>query len=194
MLASHEIARRPRRDCWLWTDAPYSGSRIRALTAKGEVPKLAGKTMEEIQPLIEEFRWTVARSSQVSGATPGTIVGQSPPAGTVLKAGKEIKVVVAKPAPPSWKTFLTLSGSGSKRTDEFTIPEGKKVRVQYTFGGESNDTIQVKDPGAGDQDFGDLIFNEIGAKSGTTRLYGAGGSRYLDIDGDSWTIEVQVFK
>ena len=168
--------------------------RIRELTAKGEVPNLRGKDADSVDTLLDEYDWTLATSRQVSSLAPGTIIAQTPAAGATLKAGKEIQVTVAKATPPSWKSILSLSGSGSKRTDEFNIPAGKKVRVQYSFNGESNDMIQVKDPASGDEDFGDLIFNEIGAKSGTTRLYGAEGPTYLDITGDSWTIDVQVYK
>jgi hypothetical protein len=34
----------------------------------------------------------------------------------------------------------------------------------------------------------------IGPYSGTSRLYGKSGTYYLDVDGGSWTVEVQVFK
>jgi hypothetical protein len=55
-------------------------------------------------------------------------------------------------------------------------------------------TTGTTSPSSGDDSFGDLIVNEIGPYSGTSRLYGKSGTYYLDVDGGSWTIEVQVFK
>jgi hypothetical protein len=97
------------------------------------------------------------------------------------------------PAPMKWRNLVSLAGQGQKRTNEFEIPSDAKIRLVYSFSGTSNDTIQLVQPGSGDS-FGDLLFNEVGAKSGSTRLYNEPGEYYLDISGDSWTVKVQALK
>lgn len=171
----------------------------RRITAKGKVPSFQGQSIEGARDreVLEDFDWRVTQSSSVSGAEPGTVISQRPKAGATLNRGGTISLVVAKKAPPrpkQWVTVYSLSGAGSKRTGEFRIPSDKKVRVKYTYGGDSNDTLHLKTPEEGDDSFGDLIVNEIGPYSGSSRLYGKSGTYYLDIDGGSWNIEVQVFK
>jgi hypothetical protein len=139
----------------------------------------------------------VTQASSVSGASPGTVIAQQFAPGRRLDRGASIRLTVAGKAPPKpkqWVTTYSTSGAGAKRTGEFTIPSGQKVRVRYTFVGDVNDTLHMTKPEEGDDSFGDLIVNEIGPYSGTSRLYGKSGTYYLDVDGGSWTVEVQVFK
>lgn len=169
------------------------------ITAKGKVPNFSGRRVDGIREsqIVQDFEWKVTQSSTVSAAEPGTVIKQDPPPGRSLDRGASVRLTVAKKAPPKpkqWVTTYSTSGRGAKRTDEFSIPSGEKVRVRYSFGGDTNDTLQLKEPEEGDDSFGDLIVNEIGVHAGTSRLYGKSGTYYLDVDGGSWTIEVQVFK
>lgn len=171
----------------------------RRITAKGKVPDLTGDDVDTARDnsVLDDFEWKVTERRQVSGASPGTVIAQNPAQGATLARGARISLVVAKKAPPKprqWVTTYSISGAGAKRTDEFRIPSGEKVRVRYTFGGDSNDTLQLKQPDEGDDTFGDLIVNEIGPYTGISRLYGKSGTYYLDVSGGSWDIAVQVFK
>lgn len=169
------------------------------MTAKGKVPNFSGRRVDGIRDsqIVEDFEWQVTQTSAISGAEPGTVIKQDPQPGRSLDRGATVRLTVAKKAPPKpkqWVTTYSTSGAGAKRTGEFSIPSDEKVRVRYSFGGDVNDTLQLKEPEEGDDSFGDLIVNEIGVFSGTSRLYGKSGTYYLDVDGGSWTIEVQVFK
>lgn len=171
----------------------------RRITARGRVPDLTGDDAAAAREntVVGDFDWDVKSSSRVASAEPGTVIAQSPRAGATLARGAKITVFVARKPPPKpkqWVTIYRISGAGSRRTGEFTIPEYAKVRVRYSYGGDDNSTLQLKTPDEGDDSFGDLIVNEIGVYSGVSRLYGKSGTYYLDVSGGSWTIEVQVFK
>lgn len=169
---------------------------VKRATAHGPVPDLTGHTVGGAKDAISRtgIHWRVKTTSAPSDSSPGTVIDQSPSEGTNLHAGRTVTLTVAVPRPKEWRTVVSLSGSGEQHTDEFRIPAGMKARLNYSFSGEDNDVIELKSPGEGDDDFGDLLFNEIGPKQGTTRLYGSSGTRYLDIEGDSWQVQVQVFK
>lgn len=145
------------------------------------MPSLTGASAgdAEADDTVRTYNWKIRTVSEISDQEPGTVTGQSPKEGAKLASGRSITVRVANKAPAkpkTWVSILSLQGQGSKRTDEFRIPDGVKVRVKYSFSGDSNDIIQIKDPDEGDDSFGDLVINEIGPKSGTTRLYGAAGT------------------
>jgi hypothetical protein len=169
---------------------------VKRATAHGPVPDLTGHTVTGAKDAIQAtgVSWHVKTTHAPSEKEPGTVIAQSPSEGTNLHAGRSITLTVAVPEPKQWRTLVNLSGAGEQRTNEFRIPAGMKARLNYSFSGGSNDIIQLKSPGQGADDFGDLLFNEIGSKQGTTRLYGSAGTRYLDIEGDSWSVQVQVFK
>jgi hypothetical protein len=100
--------------------------------------------------------------------------------------------VVAKkapPKPPQWVTIQTLSGASSTKSDEFSVPSGYKVRLVYSMPEDGNNVITLyRTP----HEYVDLVLNEIGPQSGSTRLYQR-GRFYLDVVG-SYTIQIQVFK
>jgi hypothetical protein len=184
-----------RRSDRLEADNADLADKLRKATAKAPLPNFVGDTVVAAEQDIEDLgtHWDVVSQRQVSSAEPGTVIAQAPSEGTVLSRGRRITLTVAKEAPPSWKSIFAVSGSGSKRTDTFRIPSGAKVRVSYSFTGDTNAILSVVEPG--DSEFGgDLLLNEIGDYSDTTRLYDKAGEYYLDIQGGSWTVDVQVFK
>jgi PASTA domain len=167
-------------------------ARVKTLSAKGEVPDLTGGTVDEAESAVAEFEWKIKTTSQPSEKDPGTVLSQSPEEGTILKTGRSIRLIVAKPAPKQWQTIASFSGRGSKKTDEFTIPDGPKARIKYTFTGDTNAILSLE-PVGGPEYESETLLNEIGDYSDTTRVYES-GRFYLEVQGGSWTIEVQVFK
>jgi len=178
----------------LRSDRADLAAQLKRATAKAEVPSLTGGTVEDAQSKIEDLGtdWNVRARSQVSNEPEGTVVAQLPTEGTILRRGRSVTLLVAKPAPPSWKTIYTVSGSGSKRTDTFTIPAGLKIRVQYSFSGDTNAILSLNKPGDELED--DLLLNEIGDFSDTTRVYDKSGRYYFEIEGGSWNVSLQAFK
>ncbi len=168
--------------------------RVRTLSAKGEVPDFTGEAVEDVDDVgaVADYDWNVKTRTTISERSPGTVIAQSPREGTTLKAGRSITLTVAKKAPPKpkqWVTTRTLQGGSSTKTPEFTIPDGAKARLIYSMPQDSNNAIilyQAPD------EYIDLLLNEIGPQSGSTRLYQS-GTYYLDVTG-AYTIQVQVFK
>ena len=166
---------------------------VERATAKGEVPSFVGDSIgsAETSELVERFGWKITSTNEPSDEAVGTVLKQSIPEGDILRRGQAIALTVAAKRPKQWTTIFEQSGSGQLNTDEFRIPAGK-VRVVYSFGGSSNSVLTLKTPG---DDLGDeLLVNEIGAHEGTSRIYDAEGTHYLELMGDSWTVSVQVFK
>jgi hypothetical protein len=169
-------------------------AQVKTLSAKGEVPSLTGMDLADArdEDSVSAYDWNLKTVRQISGESPGTVIAQSPAEGRVLKSGRSIMLTVAQKAPPKpkqWVTLTTLSGASSTKTDEFTIPGGAKARLTYTMPQDSNNAITLyKAP----DEYVDLMLNEIGPQSGTTRIYQS-GTYYLDVMG-AYTIDVQVFK
>lgn len=167
-------------------------ARIAKLTAKGEVPSFVGGTVDDAEAIAADYDWVVKTRTQPSDRPRGEVISQFPVEGRTLRRGRSITLVTAVPRPKAWRTVRSFSGSGSERTDEFTIPSGK-VRLKYSFSGDTNAILTLHSPG--DDEFGgDLLLNEIGDRSGQTRLYDAEGEHYLEIQGGSWSVEVQAFR
>jgi hypothetical protein len=174
-------------------DLDQANSTVERLTAKGEVPDLTGGTVADAEDAVADYDWNLKVSREPTDEVePGIVISQSPPEGTVLKAGRSLALTVARKPPPSWKTIFSFSGSGSRKSDEFTVPSGLKTRISYTFSGNTNAILEIGVPG--DEFGGELLLNEIGDYSDTTRVYNQAGRRFLDVEGGSWTVEVQVFK
>lgn len=161
-------------------------------TARGRVPSFVGEDLADVRgsEIVDRYGWKVKTTHEPSDRRVGTILKQSVPEGNILARGMSIGVTVAKERPPEWTTIFEESGAGSKITDEFRIPAGK-ARISYSFTGGTNAILQLRQPG---DDFGELLLNEIGDYSDTTRVYNQTGTRYLEIDGGQWSVQVQVFK
>jgi PASTA domain len=163
-------------------------------TARGKVPLFVGDYIENAQgsEVVERYGWDVRVTEQPSDEPVGMVLAQSVPEGRVLDQDQSIRLTVAKKRPKQWTTLFGQSGAGQTQTDEFNIPGGTKVRVLYSFGGSSNSVLELMKPG---DDLGSqLLVNEIGSHEGTTRVYDAEGTHYLQLMGDSWSVQVQAFK
>lgn len=193
---NHALSGARSANATLKQDLRHTRSQLREATAEGKVPDVKGQDVSDARAQLGDlpFDWRVKTVQQGSDAAIGTVLAQKPAPSAELGHGQAITLTVAKPLPKQWQTIVSLSGAGEKRTDEFTIPSGLKARLVYSFSGESNDIIEMKRPSQGPNDFGDLLYNEIGAKQGDTRVYASSGRHYLDVEGDSWTVQVQVFK
>lgn len=169
-----------------------SRRQIDLLSAEGEVPDFTGRTAHEARKLAEPYEWEIKVKKQATDdAKPGVVIAQSVPEGKKLSRGRSITLTVAEEPPPEWETVASFSGNGAMNTDEFKLPAGK-ARVSYNFTGDSNTIIELIDPN--DPLGGDLLLNEIGARSGTTRVYQPPGIYYFEIEGEGpWTVELQVF-
>lgn len=167
--------------------------RIELLGAKGEVPDFTGRSISEARDLAEPFAWEIGVKKQATDkAEPGTVIVQSVAEGKKLARGRSILLTVAQEPPPEWETVASFSGNGGMNTDEFKLPRGK-ARVVYNFSGDSNTIIELVDPK--DSFGGDLLLNEIGARSGSTRVYQPPGTYYFRIEGEGpWSVELQVFR
>jgi hypothetical protein len=169
-------------------------AQVKRLSAQGEVPSLAGMDIDDArsQDAINSYNWRVRTVRRISTQSPGTVIAQSPAEGKVLKSGRSITLTVAEKAPPKpkqWVTIKTLSGASSTKSDEFTIPEGATARLVYDMPQDGNNAITLYQA---PDEYVDLLLNEIGPQSGSTRVYQS-GTYYLDVMG-AYTINVQVFK
>jgi PASTA domain len=178
--------------------ADKAEAKIKRLTAKAPAPDFTGRDADSARAadVVADLDWNLkTREQPTDEASPGTVIAQSVSKGRVLKSGATITLTVAKkppPKPPTWVTIASFSGNGSQKTDEFKIPQGLKTRLSYNFVGDTNTIIELADPG-GDPLSGDLLLNEIGSRSGSTRIYDP-GRWYLDVEGGTWNIDVQVWK
>lgn len=159
-------------------------------TAKGEVPDFTGGTLAEAESMAATYDWKIRTSKRATeDAEPDTVLAQRPKAGKTLKAGRPIRLTLAKKPPPKPKQWLTIAEfSQPGKTNEFEVPDGK-VRLAYDMPGPDNNAIELYQP---PNEYVDLLVNEVGATSGETRMYEP-GTYYMNITGGG-TIRVQEFK
>ncbi len=176
-------------------DLDAAEARIEKLTAEATVPSFIGDDLADVREddLVGELDWRVETVRRPSDRAVGTVLAQTPAEGRDLGRGRTLRLEVAARRPKTWRTIASFSGAGERRTDEFTIPEDVKVRVKYSFAGDTNAILELRSPGDGSFG-GDLLLNEIGDYADTTRLYDAAGERYLEIQGGTWNVEVQAYR
>lgn len=163
---------------------------LEAATARRPLPDLSGMIRDEVQAIADAYGWEVQFREKVSGKPKGTVISQTPLPGKTMRLGASLTVFLAKPPPPGWKDVKVWSGRGSLNTEEFTLSERFDYRVLYTFSGDTNTIIVLYQR---PNEYVDLILNEIGDRSGQTRLYYV-GRYYFEIEGGSWTVKLQVYK
>jgi hypothetical protein len=129
--------------------------------------------------------------SNAGGATTNT----TPPATTTNQPAPTTAPTTA-PKPLVWKTVKTISGSGSEKTDTFTVPSTWKLT--WTCDPASFQNIQynviaiVEDSSGTMVDSGVNALCKPGTTSGSTNVT-SGGTVRLDItsEGD-WTFNIQT--
>ena len=168
--------------------------RVKELRAQGAVPSFVGERIGAIEAdrSVSVYNWRIRTRDESSSQAPGTVLRQSPAAGSRLKAGRSITLVVAKNAPlrpRRWVAITTLTGAGLTRTRPFTIERGVPARLVYDMPQDGNNAIVLYRAGTGN---GNLLLNNFGPQRGVTQLHVA-GTFYLEVTG-SYKIQVQVFR
>lgn len=74
-------------------------SKLELMQSKRPLPDFVGQSPSQILSLASKHDWNVSVVKQISTATPGTIISQTPSSGTTVQTGSQIKIVVAKAAP-----------------------------------------------------------------------------------------------
>jgi resuscitation-promoting factor RpfB len=68
--------------------------------ATPKIPNVVGKTLANAKRALKNAGFEVGRvTQQTSGKRKGTVISQSPDAGTLARPGRAVSLVVAKPAP-----------------------------------------------------------------------------------------------
>lgn len=132
-------------------------------------------TKQEPQPAV-----TVTATATVTAA-PATPI-----------ATKTVTVRYTAPPDAKYRSIKKFSGRGSKNTEPFTIPaSAARWRICYNFRGNDNAILKIIDPSTGETV--ELVLNEIGAYADCTVRYESVGTEYaLEIDGSTWTVDVQI--
>jgi outer membrane murein-binding lipoprotein Lpp len=162
---------------------------LQTFKAKRPMPSVVGDSIGDVESLADQYGWDVQTTEEGSAKPEGTVLSQTPAAGTTMKLGAVVNLVVAQPLPPGWKDIKVFSGSGDIKTPEVNIPDGK-VRLLYTFSGNSNAQITLYQR---PNEFIENYLNEIGDYSASTRVYYS-GRYYFEICCGSWTVRLQEFK
>jgi len=188
--AQESIAELESANTELEADLEETEEALQAARAKRPLPNFVGDDEDSVLTLAEEVGWDITVNEQATEEeSPGTVLSQDPPPGTIMRAGSTFSVVVAKAPPPGWKDVRVFSGQGEEVTATFAIPDGR-VRVLYQFSGNTNAALTLyRKP----RKYIDLLLNEIGSRTGDTRLYYSGPGYYFEICCGTWTVRVQHF-
>jgi hypothetical protein len=91
------------------------GSSVTLVIAKPlppKMPDLTGMKLGSAKALAKKFGWTLTFTQQASGSSVGTIISQTPSAGTFMRGAARFSVVVAKPSPPAPSPPPPSGGAG----------------------------------------------------------------------------------
>lgn len=99
---------------------------------------------------------------------------------------------------PQWTTIQTFSGNGDKKTTLFTVPDTWRLvwscNPVSNYFGEYNVIVDVKASDGTNIDSGAVnTICKAGVTGDSTQEY-QGGTVYLDVTADEWTIKIQVLK
>ena len=81
-----------------------------------EVPGVVGDRLVEAKAALREAGLRVNVTERASSTSPGTVLSQKPAAGSQVREGRTIRLVVAKPPPPD----TTDEGGGQNCTPGYT--------------------------------------------------------------------------
>jgi len=108
------------------------------------VPELRGRTAAEAAGILAraQLKPGQRRETDASGARPGTVIDQSPEAGSVVPRGKLVDVVVA--VSPAWEPLLTVPEVTGRQ-----LQEVGEILAQASFrlGQQSQEEISDVSPG-----------------------------------------------
>lgn len=84
----------------LWAPRDLCARQISTVVQAVRVPPLLGRSLNEADRLLEQTRLRRGRvDSAPSAAKPGTVIGQTPPADSVVRIGIQVDLVLATPLP-----------------------------------------------------------------------------------------------
>jgi hypothetical protein len=116
------------------------------IKAKASLPKLIGKSRDRAQDIADEYGWTLTIKEKESAKSVGTILSQSPKAGTLMSLGREFTVVVAKPFPPKMPNLI---GKKQKDAESVADKHGWNLTVKKEASSEPAGTIIRQTPAPG---------------------------------------------
>lgn len=127
------------------------------------------------------------------------------PNDTPVPTNTPLPTATPKPTPtpkptraPQWTTVDTFSGQTGRKTTLFTVPDSWRLvwtcDPSSNYDGEYNVMIDVKGSDGSDVDPGAVnTICKAGNTGDTTQEY-QGGTVYLDITADAFTVQVQVLQ
>lgn len=125
-------------------DSKTSAAKTPDIAFEVKVPSLLGLDLAAARALAARAGLRIGRittQTRLTRATPGTVVGQSPAAGTLLKRGSAVDLrVQGEPAPaaakqplPGWCCFVGNQGAGSQPNGVFAMDEQECKRRNGLF-------------------------------------------------------------
>lgn len=105
------------------------------LNARREIPDLVGASRSMASSLEDKYGWDLVETARFSTRPAGTILSQTPAAGTMMRYGGVYRVVVAK-APPSVPSLKGL-----------TVGKARSALAQYNWNVVVSERISSRRPG-----------------------------------------------
>ena len=140
------------------------------MKAGARLPSYVGREAGSASGAVVENGWRVVKKTRVSKKAQGTVVAQTPRAGTRMSPGATVTLFIAKPPAATWRTIWHDLGRGNFETGEIPIPayaDGAKFRLKYSLRAEYNNVPE------------DLGRRELGR---SPRQLGRTGERYAESD------------
>lgn len=91
------LSQNPRPGTVMSLDAPFTVVVAKPFPPK--LPTLVGKTLKQARAFAENHGWKLVVRRETSSRAPGTVIRQSPTAGTFMRGSSTLTVIVAKKAP-----------------------------------------------------------------------------------------------
>lgn len=127
-------------------EAPTSMCNIHSAPAAGTVPGVVGMSSSSAQAALQSAGYSAAPVNQASDEPAGTVVGQTPAAGTVLPAGNSVTIYVSS-GPPQ-KTVPSVVGLDEAAARTKISSAGFSASVSYV-GGTPPGMVVSQSPSAG---------------------------------------------
>ena len=141
-----------------------------------KMPDLVGKKQKDAEAIADQYGWKLTVKKEVSSQAAGTIISQTPIAGTFMRGTASFTIVIAKKAPPPAEAAASAESGGSGGDP---APDPKC---------DSNYSGACLTPGIGDYDCAGGSGNGPNYVYGTVRVIGS-DIYGLDADGDGYGCE-----